>query len=96
MAARVGPPSSGSKVVLRATPSPPPPALKKVTLRGAMASPPPPSTGTRVVLRPVRSPPPPTIAGDAQPTASDNAVGWGGGGVIRLRRSQTKNSSKLI
>ena len=79
MAARVGPPSSGSKVVPRATPSPPPP-----------------STGTRVVLRPVRSPPPPTIAGDAQPTASDNAVGWGGVGVIRLRRSQTKNSSRLI
>jgi hypothetical protein len=35
-------------------------------------------------------------AGHAHPTAADNAVGWAASGVITLRHSRTKNSSKLV
>ena len=36
------------------------------------------------------------LPGQPQPAAADNAVGWAASGVITLRHSRTKNSSKLV
>ena len=61
MAARVGPPpSTGSKVILRAMPSPPPPPTERRVVLRVRRCPPPPPPVNRVRLPGFYSPPPPT------------------------------------